>query len=225
MEIGGFQKISLLDYPGKVSSIIFTVGCNFRCPYCYNPSLVNKTCQKIDEELIFEFLRKRGNLLDGVVVTGGEPTIHRDLPDFINRIKNLGFLVNLETNGTNPNMIKEMIFNKEIEYIAMDVKAPLGRYEEIVNVQVNLEKIKESMDIIMESRLEYEFRTTLYPLLTRDDFKKIFPLIKGAKRYVLQQFKNKNTLVKEKLKPYPDEFFSELKKEAENYIKEVEIRK
>ena len=122
-------------------------------------------------------------------------------------------------------MIKEMIFNKEIDYIAMDVKAPLGRYEEIVNARVDLEKIKESIGIIMESRLEYEFRTTLYPLLTRDDFKKIFPLIRGAKRYVLQQFKNKNRLVKEKLKPYPDEFFSELKKEAENYIKEVEIRK
>lgn len=224
MEIGGLQRLSLIDYPGNLSCILFMVGCNFRCSYCYNPSLVNGTCERIPQEEIFKFLRKRKNLLDGVVLTGGEPTIHNDLPDLARRIKKLGFLVGLETNGTNPQMIKELISERLIEYIAMDVKASLEKYEKIVNVKVDLDKIKKSIGIIMKSDIEYEFRTTCYPLLTKDDFIKIFKLIKGAKKYGIQQFLDKNTLIKTDLKPYPDNFLHQLKKISKDYLKDVEIR-
>ncbi len=224
MEIGGLQKLSLIDYPGRLSCIIFTIGCNFRCSYCYNPSLVEGTCGRIPQKEIFSFLRKRKGLLDGVIITGGEPTIHNDLPDFIQRIKKMGFLVGLETNGTNPRMIKKLISERLIDYIAMDVKAPLKKYEEIVNVEVDLDKIKESIDVIMNSGIEYEFRTTCYPLLTKDDFIKIFKLIKGAKKYGIQQFLDKNTLMDTDLKPYPDKFLYELKKISEEYVEGVEVR-
>jgi len=224
MEIGGLQKLSLIDYPGKLSCIIFTIGCNLRCSYCYNPSLVEGTCERIPRREIFRFLRKRKGLLDGVIITGGEPTIHNDLPDFIQRIKKMGFLVGLETNGTNPQMIKKLISERLIDYIAMDVKAPLKKYKEIVNVEVDLDKIKESIDVIMNSGIEYEFRTTCYPLLTKDDFIKIFKLIKGAKKYGIQQFLNKNTLMDTDLKPYPDKFLYELKKISEEYVEGVEVR-
>ena len=224
MEIGGLQKLSLIDYPGRLSCIIFTIGCNFRCSYCYNPSLVEGTCERIPQKEIFSFLRKRKGLLDGVIITGGEPTIHNDLPDFIQRIKKMGFLVGLETNGTNPRMIKKLISERLIDYIAMDVKAPLKKYKEIVNVEVDIDKIKESIDVIMNSGIEYEFRTTCYPLLTKDDFIKIFKLIKGAKKYGIQQFLNKNTLIETDLKPYPDKFLYELKKISEEYVEGVEVR-
>jgi len=224
MEIGGLQKLSLIDYPGRLSCIIFTIGCNFRCSYCYNPSLVEGTCGRIPQKEIFSFLRKRKGLLDGVIITGGEPTIHNDLPDFIQRIKKMGFLVGLETNGTNPRMIKKLISKRLIDYIAMDVKAPLKKYKEIVNVEVDLDKIKESIDVIMNSGIEYEFRTTCYPLLTKDDFIKIFKLIKGAKKYGIQQFLDKNTLMDTDLKPYPDKFLYELKKISEDYVEGVEVR-
>ena len=224
MEIGGLQKLSLIDYPGRLSCIIFTIGCNFRCSYCYNPSLVEGTCGRIPQKEIFSFLRKRKGLLDGVIITGGEPTIHNDLPDFIQRIKKMGFLVGLETNGTNPRMIKKLISERLIDYIAMDVKAPLKKYKEIVNVEVDLDKIKESIDVIMNSGIEYEFRTTCYPLLTKDDFIKIFKLIKGAKKYGIQQFLDKNTLMDTDLKPYPDKFLYELKKISEDYVEGVEVR-
>ncbi len=224
MEIGGLQKLSLIDYPGRLSCIIFTIGCNFRCSYCYNPSLVKGTCERIPLKEIFRFLGKRKKLLEGVIITGGEPTIHNDLPDFIQRIKKMSFLVGLETNGTNPQMIKELISTRLVDYIAMDVKAPLEKYEKIVNVKVDLERIKESIDVIMNSRIEYEFRTTCYPLLSKDDFIEVFRLIKGAKKYGIQQFLNKNTLIKTDLKPYPDKFLYELKKISENYVEDVEVR-
>lgn len=191
MIIAGLQKTSLLDYPGKVSAILFTQGCNFRCPFCYNPNLVTHISKKdiISEKKIFDFLAKRQKTLDAVVITGGEPTLHDDLPEFIQRIKKLGFLVKLDTNGTNPKMLKELIKSKLIDYIAMDVKAPLLKYSKVVNMKVKALKIRKSIKLIMASGLPYEFRSTIMPALHSDkDLIKMAKLIKGARAYYLQKF-------------------------------------
>ncbi len=206
MLIGGFQKESLIDYPGKICSIVFTVGCNFRCPYCHNSELVLpekiKNVQLYSEDYIFNYLEKRKGLIDAVEITGGEPTLQKDLPDFIKKVKSMGFLVKLDSNGTNPNMLKYLIESKLIDYVAMDVKAPLERYEEIANTKFDVNLIKESINIIMNSGLDYEFRTTAYPKLKLDDFIGIAKLIKGAKNYYIQQFDNKSTLANIEIEPY-----------------------
>lgn len=224
MEIGGLQKFSVVEYPGKLSCIIFTLGCNFRCPYCHNPELVNKTATRIPEEHIFEFLEKRKGLLDGVMITGGEPTLQLDLPEFCRKIKERGFLVGLETNGTNPQVLQELLDEKLLNFMAMDVKAPLEKYSEIVKMKVDTQKIKKSIELIMKSNLGYEFRTTCYPVLTKKDFQEIFQLIKGAKKYALQQFSPQNTLVPINLKPKSRDFLYQLIKIAEDYFKEVDLR-
>ena len=208
MIIGGLEKLTLLDYPDHLAAIIFTQGCNFRCHFCYNPMLVlpqmgkdveiekEKGFSPLSTEDLFLFLRERFGRLEGVVVTGGEPTIHPDLPEFIKQIKNIGYLVKLDTNGTNPEMLQELIKNNLIDYIAMDLKAPLLKYEKTVNVKLDWENVKKSVKIIMESGLPYEFRTTVVPgLLEKEDFKEMGQLIKGAKKWYLQIFKSDTGLV------------------------------
>lgn len=224
MKIGGFQKLSLIEYPEKLSCIVFTIGCNFRCPYCYNPELIEETVKRVPEEYIFEFLKSRKGLLDAVVVTGGEPTLQQDLPEFFQKIKEEGFLTGLETNGAYPEMIKKLINEGLVDFIAMDVKAPLEKYSEIVKVTVNSEKIKESILTIMNSSIEKEFRTTCYPLLKREDFEEIFQLIKGAERYALQQFFPEKTLEKKTPRPYPEKFLRKLEKEAKKHFPQVNLR-
>lgn len=223
MKIGGLQKLSLIDYPGKLSCIIFTIGCNFRCPYCYNPDLVNETAKEIPQEYVFRFLDERRGLLDAAVITGGEPTVHPDLPEFMGKVKEKGFLVGLETNGTNPLMLDKLLVEGLVDYIGMDIKAPLERYKEIVGVQINPEEIKRSIELVMDSRVEYEFRTTCYPGLGEEDFQGIFGLIEGAEKYALQQFSPEKTLT-EPPEPYPEEFLRELMKEAQKHFKEVDLR-
>lgn len=151
MIIGGLQKFSLIDYPHKISAIIFTTGCNFRCPYCHNPELVNPKLypERITEEEVFNFLKNRKEKLDAVVITGGEPTLHKDLYKFISKLKSMGFLIKLDTNGTYPNILNRLIKDNLLNYIAMDIKGSLDRYEEIVGTKVNLEKINESIKIIL----------------------------------------------------------------------------
>ncbi|KKT12987.1 MAG: Ribonucleoside-triphosphate reductase, anaerobic-like protein [Candidatus Falkowbacteria bacterium GW2011_GWF2_43_32] len=208
MVIGGLEKLTLLDYPEHLAAIIFTQGCNFRCHYCYNPLLVlpregkneknkkEKDPSNILLEDLFLFLEERFGRLEGVVVTGGEPTLHPDLPDFIKRIKAIGYLVKLDTNGTNPDMLAGLIKDGLIDYIAMDIKAPLNRYEEIVSASVNCKNLEKSVKIIMDSGLPYEFRTTVVPgLLAADDFEAMGQLIKGAKKWYLQNFKSDTDLV------------------------------
>lgn len=155
--IGGFQKSSLIDYPEKISAIVFTQGCNFRCPYCHNPELIT---EKREEERgkrkqILDFLKSRIGKLDGVVITGGEPTLHEDLPQFIKEIKNLGFAVKLDTNGTNPDMLKNLIYEKMIDYVAMDIKAPIDKYSEIVCNKVNTDDILKSIEILKTSYADF----------------------------------------------------------------------
>jgi pyruvate formate lyase activating enzyme len=208
MIIGGLEKLTLLDYPDHLAAIIFTQGCNFRCHFCYNPMLVlpqtgmdkknkeEKGFSPLSTEDLFLFLKERFGRLEGVVITGGEPTMHPDLPSFIKKIKDMGYLVKLDTNGTNPEMVKELIKEKLIDYLAMDLKAPLEKYEETVGVNLNWDNIKKSVKIIMSSGLPYEFRTTVVPgLLVKDDFAKMGKIIKGAAKWYLQNFKSDTDLV------------------------------
>ena len=162
MKIGGLIKFTLIDFPGRPAAVIFTQGCNFRCRYCHNPELVypHLFTDPVAEEEIFSFLQRRQGSLEGVVISGGEPTLHDDLPIFISRIKDLGYVVKLDTNGSRPEMIQELIHKKLVDYIAMDLKAPLEKYREITEVDTNTDILRKSMDLIRQSGLEYEFRTT-----------------------------------------------------------------
>lgn len=193
MKIGGIQKLSLIDYPHMLSAVLFTIGCNFRCPFCHNPTLVipEKYAQSIDVDGIFKFLEERKKYINGVVITGGEPTLYPDLPEFIKKIKGMGYAVKLDTNGSNPEMLERLIDEKLVDYVAMDIKAPLERYSELTNTDVDIEKIKKSIEILKKSKVKYEFRTTVAPNLTFEDIEKICGEVGGAE-YYLQQFEGYN---------------------------------
>ena len=190
MIFGGLEKVSLIDYPGKVAAMVYTIGCNFRCPYCHNPELVDETVStRFSEEDVLLFLRSRVGLLQGLVITGGEPTIHSELPEFIEKVKALGFLVKLDSNGTSPSMLQGLIKGELVDYIAMDIKAPLRKYSGTVGRPVDTSAIHESVKLLIEGRIDYEFRTTVVKsLLTPDDIREIGKEIHGAKAYYLQRF-------------------------------------
>ncbi len=190
MIFGGFQKFTLIDYPGKIACMVYTIGCNFRCPYCHNPELVDETVEKtFSEKDVFDFLDKRKNVLDGVVITGGEPTMHEGLLDFMKKVKDRGFLVKLDSNGTRPDVLKRAIESGLVDYIAMDIKAPLEKYSKIVARPVDAEAIEKSIRLIMSSSVAYEFRTTVIKaLLSPKDLQEIGKTIYGAKQYYLQKF-------------------------------------
>lgn len=229
MIIGGLQKTSLIDYPNKISCVIFTQGCNFRCPFCHNPELVkiNKK-NKIKIEEVFTFLKKRKGLLDGVVICGGEPLLQDDLLDFMLTIKKMGYAIKLDTNGSFPKKLAEFISSSVVDYIAMDVKAPLEKYKIVTNSNVNTADIKKSIDIIINSDKEYEFRTTIVETqLSKEDILKIAELIRGAKLYVLQHFSSQKTLNKEfsKKTSFSVNNFNYLKVLLENsFVKKCIIR-
>jgi len=208
MIIGGLEKLTLLDYPEHLAAIIFTQGCNFRCHFCYNPMLVlpreggdeknkkEKGFSQLSLKNLFLFLSERFGRLEGVVITGGEPTLHPDLPSFIKNIKKIGYRVKLDTNGTNPLMLAQLIKDKLIDYIAMDLKAPFSKYQTVVGVPVDCNNLQKSVKIIMASGLPYEFRTTVVPgLLLPDDFAVMGESIKGAGKWYLQRFKSDTDLV------------------------------
>ncbi len=223
MRIGGFQKFSLIDYPGKICAIVFTQGCNFRCPYCHNPELVKPSLfgKTIIEEEIFSFLEKRKGKLDAVEITGGEPTLQKDLVDFIHRVKEMGYLVKLDTNGSNPEMLEIIINHGLVDYIAMDIKAPLEKYKEVTHSVISPDKIKRSIRIIMNSNIKYEFRTTVVKSqLSREDIISIGKLIEGAKLYVLQRFIPSKTLDPNFLneKTYSDGELESLKRKLEKFV-------
>jgi pyruvate formate lyase activating enzyme len=173
MIVGGVEKLTLIDFPGRLAAIIFTQGCNFRCQFCYNPLLVMpigdvKLIYQKDHSVIplsdlFGFLESRRGKLDGVVISGGEPTLQADLPDFIKQIRALGYAIKLDSNGTNPEMLEQVIKEGLVDYLAMDIKAPFGKYEQVVGVKVNEDNIRRSIEILKTSGVPYEFRTTLVP--------------------------------------------------------------
>ncbi|MBN2480070.1 MAG: anaerobic ribonucleoside-triphosphate reductase activating protein [Parachlamydiales bacterium] len=229
MLIGGLQKFSLIDFPSKMAALVFTQGCQFRCPFCHNPTLVLKERfeKPIPEEAFFSFLKTRKNKLDGVVITGGEPTLQKDLFDFIRKIKNENFLVKLDTNGTNPKILQDLLDANLLDYIAMDIKAPLEKYEKITYVKTNVENIKKSIEIIISSKIDYEFRTTLVKNLhDPEDPIKIASSIKGAKKYILQKFLPNSTLDNAYLKKesFSDEILNDLKEKILEFAKTCQIR-
>ena len=231
IKIGGLQKTTFIDYPGKLACTVFLCGCNFRCPFCYSRELVLpekiKNQPKVKKKEFFNFLQERKGLLEAVVVCGGEPTINEDLPDFIKEIKKFGYLIKLDTNGSNPEMLKELINEKLIDYVAMDIKAPIEKYEKTVRVKVETEKIKESVKILKKGIIGYEFRTTVVPgIIDKDDVLKMAKWLSPAQNYFLQNFKAEKTIDPkfEKIKPYSDKYIEEIKKAVQPYFKECEIR-
>ncbi len=227
MKIGALQKFSLIDYPNEICAIIFTVGCNFRCPYCHNPELVTGSTNGIEEKELFEFLKKRTGRLTAVSITGGEPTIHKDLPVVIKKIKELGYKVKLDTNGTNPDAIDELIGFSLIDYIAMDIKAPFEKYDKVTNVKCKIDDIRRSIDIIKKSNINYEFRTTVVEgLLSKEDVLKIAKSIKGSKTYFIQRFIPSKTLDKAYMNKssITNDELDEIKKDVSMYFDRFGIR-
>ena len=226
MKISGLQKLTLLDFPGKMACTVFTYGCNFRCPFCHNASLVTApdTVESISEDSFFSFLSKRTGILDGVCVTGGEPTLSPDLLDFCRRIKAMGYALKLDTNGTRPDLLRQMIEEGLVDYVAMDIKNSPEKYS-ITCGGDHLEAVKKSVDILMNSGVEYEFRTTVVQQLhTPEDIKKISAWLTGAKGYYIQQFVDSGNLIGEGFSaPTPDEM-EKLRQAALAYIPNTTLR-
>lgn len=212
MQIHGLNKTTLLDYPGIVASTIFTGGCNFRCPFCQNSDLIiNPASQPlISEEEVINHLKKRSGVIKGVCITGGEPTLQGDLEEFIRKLKELGLLVKLDTNGYRPEVLKKLIDEGLLDYIAMDIKSSEEGYSKASGISVDINKIKKSISLIMESGVDYEFRTTVVKELhSREEFEGISKLIKGAKQYYLQGFIDSERVLKKGLSGYTREELEE----------------
>ena len=229
MRIGGLQKFSLIDYPNKICAIVFTQGCNFRCGYCHNPELVCPTefGPTIPIKQIFSFLKSRQGKLEAITITGGEPTLQQNLIEFIAKIKKMGFLIKLDSNGSNPQVLKNIINSKLVNYIAMDIKAPPRKYRKIANQAINIKKIKQSINLILKTKIDYEFRTTVVKSqLCIDDFTNIGKLIKGARLYVLQKFVPSKAIDPKflKQKTYTDLEFARIKTLMLNYVQRCIIK-
>jgi pyruvate formate lyase activating enzyme len=231
IQIGGLQKLTLIDFPGRLAATIFLCGCNFRCPFCYSSEIVLpekiKAQPVISEKELFGFLKERKGLLEGVVICGGEPTISNGLTPLVKKIKKMGFLVKLDTNGSNPAILSKLIDKKLIDYVAMDIKGPKERYNEFIGGKDNIEKIQESIDILKENKIDYEFRSTIVPNLhKKEDVMAMARWISGAKRYYLQNFRPERTIdpAFEKIKPYPQEFLVELQKVISPFFEKCQVR-
>lgn len=228
VEIKGLEKFAPKDFPGFISSTIFLGECNFRCPFCHNSDLVlkPKTLPTYPMDYFLSYLDSRKGWLEGICITGGEPLIHEDLEVLLFLLKERNLLVKIDTNGSFPFRLEKLIQKKLVDYIAMDVKAPLEKYEEVVRSKVKTENIKRSIEIIKNSGLEYIFRTTVVPgLVDKEDIKKIGEMLKGAKIFQIQQFMPNNTLDSHyrQKRPYTREEIHGFAKIAELYFKEVRI--
>lgn len=229
MKIAGVQKTSLIDYPEQIASIIFTQGCNFACPYCHNPSLIPeaKNNQKlIPPAELEEFLERRKEFIDGVCITGGEPTLQTDLAELLSQIKDFKLKIKLDTNGTNPEVLKKLINQNLVDYLAMDIKGPLASYNQYSKQQITT-AIKNSIKLITESDLNYEFRTTVVPgLHNTEDITKISQVIQGTQKYYIQNFRPHNTLDPDLADKngFPPAKLEEFKTVAEQYVDQVNIR-
>jgi len=228
MKIGGFQKTSLLDYPGILSAIIWTAGCNFHCPFCYNKQLVLGKTEIISEETILSFLEKRRDVLEGLSISGGEPLLQDDIVDFTEKVKKLNYLIKIDTNGAFPEKLKELIDKKLVDYVSMDVKAPKEKYDQLVGVKTDISKIEQSIDLIKNEAPDYEFKTTVVPgMLNKKDIVEIAKWLEGSKQFYLQQFKSDSPLVSSKLNdvvPYSKEKLSEMLHEIKPFFKNCSLR-
>ncbi len=228
MNFSGFQKLTLLDFPGHVACTLFSHGCNFRCPYCHNALLVTeeKSGDFFSDEEILSYLKKRKGILDGVCFTGGEPLIQKELPDFIRKVKELGFLVKLDTNGSFPERLKELVGEGLVDYVAMDIKNSLSKYGDTIDIKnFSTEKIEESIDFLIGSSVDFEFRTTIVAEYhTIQDIEDIAKRIKGAKKYFLQNFVDSGSLIGENLHAVSKETLEKMRETALKHLENVEIR-
>lgn len=231
LDIKGFIETSLVDWDGKIVSVVFLPGCNFRCPYCQNMGLVThpEKFKTVPEERVFEYLKSHRSFMDGVCITGGEPTIHKNkgLTEFIKNIKKRGFLVKLDTNGSDPEYVHELVEAKLIDYVAMDIKAPLDSYNKAANVKVNTDAVNKTIGILLHGEIDHEFRTTVVPTITGiTEIEGIAKLISGAKKYVLQQFEPEHCedIELKKLKPFDPETINKMIAVAKKYVSNVIYR-
>ncbi len=224
----GHQKISFIDYPSKICTVFFSGGCNFRCPYCHNSSLVYNKGNKLSEKYIYDFLDEKRNYLDAVCISGGECTLFpEELYNFLKKIKEVGFLTKIDTNGTNPQIVEKLINDNLLDYIAMDIKAPFDKYHLVAGVDVDINLIENSIEIIKNANIQSEFRTTVCKeLLTHDDIEKISTMIDGAQRYVIQNFKDNDMILagKDKFTPYNNDDLTYICNKIKNKFKHCNIR-
>jgi pyruvate formate lyase activating enzyme len=228
MNIGGFQETSLLDYPGKLAAIVWTAGCNFRCPFCYNKQLVFEESEKIPLQRIFTVLDERKGKLDAVSITGGEPLMHEELYKFIKTIKEKGYLVKVDTNGSFPHRLKNLLDNNLLDYVAMDIKATKEKYAQVAGIPVDVSAIDQSISMIRQQAPEYEFKTTVVPRFhTKEDILNIAQWIQGSKRYYLQQFKVKPPLVTDALaseNPYAEQVLLDMCDSIKPHFQKCAVR-
>lgn len=228
MRIDGLQKMTLLDFPGKVACTVFTGGCNFRCPFCHNALLVTKLPEKPDytEDEILSFLEKRVGLLDGVAITGGEPLLNPDIADFIRKIRDMGYAVKLDTNGSFPERLKAIVGEGLVDYVAMDIKNRREKYTETIGLKsLDLSKIEESVEFLKSGAVDYEFRTTVVKQFhTVEDIRAAAEWISGAKRYFLQNFVDSGELICEEVCGVDKETMLKMKSAAADFVPQTEIR-
>ena len=228
MYINGFQKLTILDYPGKVACIIFTPGCNFRCPFCHNAALVTHIDKDtyINEDDVLSYLKKRQGILDGVVITGGEPLLQDGIEEFIGKIKNLGYSVKLDTNGSFPEKLISLVEKGLVDYVAMDIKNSKAKYMTTIGVDnIDLASVEKSVDFLLQNKVDYEFRTTIVDgFHTLQDIQDIVVWINGAHKYFLQNFVDSGDLIEANLSPVSLDMLKEMKEKATETLPCVEIR-
>lgn len=231
MLIAGIQKMTLLDYPDKIAALIFTQGCNFACGYCHNPEMIPKSrvlpySPDLEPDAILEFLSRRVGLLDAVVISGGEPTIHEDLGEFMQKIKDVGFLIKLDTNGSNPEVVQDLLDKKLLDYIAMDIKQSYSKYKELAKNDI-ADNIKKSIEIVRNSGIPYEFRSTILPRYhSSQDIEDMGEMIKGSDKWFLQNFRPMKTLDRklQNENSFSEKEMEDLGKVADPYAELVDIR-
>lgn len=230
MNIKYIQKTTLIDFPGQIASTIFVGGCNFNCGFCYNQALLDQhfNIPNTSEEEIIDLLKKRQKNIDAIAITGGEPTIQKKLLPFIKEIKNLGFKIKLDTNGYRPDVLQKIITYALVDYIAMDIKAPLDKYSEIAGVKIDSRLIESSVNLLKRSNITYEFRTTIYRgMFDQKDFENMFVLAKNAKQYFLQNFYLPNeseTKLQSKFEPLTKKEIIPIIAIAQKYLKNIKLR-
>lgn len=230
MKVTGIQKLTLLDYPGVVACTVFTAGCNFRCPFCHNamlvlPEQIDNECLTDDE--VFGFLQKRRGVLDGVAVTGGEPLLHADMPEFLARVKELGYKIKLDTNGSNPELLSEIIKNKLVDRVAMDIKNAPEEYARTIGLEsFDIAPVERSKEMLLSGETDYEFRTTVVKgIHTKESLIGAAKWIEGAKEYYLQQFKDSgNLILPDGLSAYDEKQMHALADAVRDYVPTVEVR-
>jgi len=229
MQIKGLVKTSIVDYPGKIATVVFVGGCSFRCPYCHNADLVLRP-ESLPDIGVGEFLQllaERRGFVDGVVITGGEPTLQADLADFFRKVRALGFAVKLDTNGYHPHTIQRLLREGLLDYVAMDVKGPLEKYSLVAGRRIDTKRIEDSIQLTLSSKIEHEFRTTVVPgMVAVKDIDAIAQSIAGTRRYVLQQFRPSWTLAPQftMMDPYPAAVLEKMADAARKWVANVSIR-